>query len=53
MNGRVMPLAGIRCRLTAMLIADLDAEQDGEAGRGETAERILVAHGACAAPRRR
>ena len=46
MNGSVMPLAGIRCRFTAMLIADCSAEQDGEAGGGKAREGVVVAHGA-------
>ena len=37
-----MPLAGIRCRFTAMLMERLHAEQQGEPGRGETAERVFV-----------
>ena len=45
MNGSVMPLAGIRCRLTAMLIAALHAEQHRQAGGREAAEGILVARG--------
>ena len=43
MNGSVMPLAGIRCRLTAMLMADCSAEQDGKAGGGKARERLVVA----------
>ena len=38
-----MPLAGIRCTLTAMLMPALQAEQHHQPGRREPAERILVA----------
>ena len=46
MNGSVMPLAGIRCRLTAMLIADCMPNSMASPAVGEARERVVVAHGA-------
>ncbi len=45
MNGSVMPLAGIRCKIDRHVDRALDAEQHDQSGGGEAAERILVARG--------
>ena len=40
-----MPLAGIRCKFTAMLMADCSPNRIGKTGRREARERILGPHG--------
>ena len=43
MNGSVMPLAGMRCKLTAMLIAACTPNRIASPAGGKAREQVLVA----------